>query len=72
MSALTKLTADMPEREAKPLLDAYNLVLTRLGLMDRDDPLTLMIGKRVMKVARSGVMEPNAIAEQVLRDFPAN
>ena len=69
MSTLLKLLGDTPENEAKPLRDAYNAVLNELGLVDRDDPVATIIADSVIKVMRSGITDPNMIAERVIREL---
>ena len=68
MSALRRPLGDVPESEAKPLLDAYGVVLNKLNLVDRDDPTTLMIGKSVINAAQLVGSDPIAIVKEVLRE----
>lgn len=69
MRTLLKLLGDQPAEETKPIVSAYMTVLRQLDLVDRDDPLTELVAKRVIELARSGVADPNVLSRQVLQDL---
>ena len=45
-------------KEVGRITEAYEQALHTLCVKDRDDPLTEMIAKTVMKIAQTGVHEP--------------
>jgi len=68
METLLRLLTESPQAERERLTSAYEAILRSIGLVDRDDPVTAMIAKRVVQVAQSGV-GPAAISEQVIREL---
>lgn len=53
----------MGPEEISVLVSAYEQSLKKLGLVDRNDPLTEMVAKKVVEIAQRGVREPEQIAE---------
>jgi hypothetical protein len=58
--------------EISRITEAYEQTLRTLGVKDRDDPLTEMIAKRIIKIAQTGVhdaaqLSALAIAELRIR-----
>jgi hypothetical protein len=51
----------------KSLNRAFDLALRSLGLVDRDDPLTELVAKKVIEVHTEGVNDPAEIADVTLR-----
>ena len=45
----------LPPEEISRLTEAYEQALHALCVKDRDDPLTEMIAKRIIKIAQTGV-----------------
>ena len=45
-------------KEVGRITEAYEQALHTLCVKDRDDPLTEMIAKTIMKIAQTGVHEP--------------
>ena len=45
-------------KEVSRITEAYDQALHALCVKDRDDPLTEMIAKTIMKIAQTGVHEP--------------
>jgi len=48
----------MEPEEISRLTTAYNQALRGIDLVDRDDPLSEMVAKKVIKIAKSGVRDP--------------
>lgn len=48
---------------------AYEQALHTLCVVDRDDPLTEMIAKKIIKVAQTGVHDPAQISAQAIREL---
>ncbi len=55
--------------EINRLNDAYAKTLRMLDLVDRDDPLTDLVAKKVVDFGTSGVIDPEEIAHAVVRHF---
>jgi hypothetical protein len=69
MRTLLKLLGSRPDEDTQPIISAYMTVLRHLDLVDRDDPLTELVAKRVIELARSGIADPKVLSEQVLQDL---
>jgi hypothetical protein len=57
-----------PEDTAR-MAEAYESALKRLGLVDRNDPLTELVASKVLEIARSGKAPANAICDQALKEL---
>jgi hypothetical protein len=55
--------------EAERLNRAYIYALRSLSLVDRNDPLTELIAKKIIEIGASGVRNPLKISELVVRKF---
>jgi hypothetical protein len=53
------------------LTAAYQSVCLALGLIDRTDPLTQIVAKKIMQYATSGERDPIQLREIVLSDLKA-
>lgn len=49
------------------MVRAYELALLRLGLRDRNDPLTEIVAKLIIEVVQTGEKEPEKICALALR-----
>ena len=63
------ITVEMESAEMKRLNSAYPRALRMLDLVDRRDPVTEMVAKKVIDVGTSGVTDPQEIAEIVVNHF---
>jgi hypothetical protein len=50
--------------EASSLVEAFESCLKRLGLKDRDDPLTLLVAKRIVELAKGGERDPAKLCDR--------
>jgi hypothetical protein len=58
--------------EAKVLISAFEDTLKTLGLVDRDDPLTMLVAKCIIGFAKKGERDPVRLREHALtavKDF---
>jgi hypothetical protein len=53
--------------EASRITAAYEQALHTLCVKDRDDPLTEMIAKNIIKIAQSDVRDPSEIAALAIK-----
>ena len=63
------ITVEMESAEMNRLNSAYTRALRMLDLVDRRDPVTEMVAKKVIEVGTSGVTGPREIADIVVSDF---
>ena len=65
---LFRKTAYSPE-EIAVLVAAYEATLKKLRLVDRDDPLTQMIAKKIIELAERGVREPEQLIAMTMNEM---
>ena len=68
---LLKFAAFDPEMIAS-MTAAYEDALRVLRLADRQDPITELVARKIIKVARSGGRDPTQIREQALKELGIN
>lgn len=51
------------------LNDAYERTLRAMDLVDRNDPLTEIVAKKVVEIGLNGVRDPTGIANAVVKEF---
>ena len=59
----------MAPDEIRCLTSAYEQTLATLCLKDRNDPLTELIAKKIIKIAQTGVKDPAEISERAIREL---
>jgi hypothetical protein len=59
----------MAPEEISRLTAAYEQALRGIGLVDRDDPLSEMVAKKVIKIAKTGVRHPTDIAAIAVKEL---
>jgi hypothetical protein len=55
--------------EIQRVVVAYEATLRTLGLKERDDPLTLIIAKKVFEIAQTGIEDPSAISKLAIKQL---
>jgi hypothetical protein len=55
--------------EISRISEAYEEALRVLCVKDRDDPLTEMIAKKIIKIAQTGVKEPAEISALAIKEL---
>jgi hypothetical protein len=68
---LLKFAAFDPEMIAS-MTAAYEGALRVLRLADRQDPITELVARKIIQVARSGGRDPTQIREQALKELGIN
>ena len=63
------INGDMGQAEIERLTIAFAKALRMLDLVDRSDPITKMIGEKIVDVGTSGITDPQDIAEIVVSHF---
>ncbi len=55
--------------EIERLVKAYEQTLRALGLVDRSDPVTLLVAEKIIAVGRFGIDDPAEISKLVLHEL---
>ena len=55
--------------EIQRVVAAYEETLHTLGLRDRDDPITLIVAKKVFEIAQTGIEDPAAISKLAIKQL---
>jgi hypothetical protein len=67
---LIREAAFEPEDSAR-MAEAYEAALLRLGLIDRNDPITELLASKIIEIARSGKAPAAAICDQAVKELGA-
>ena len=69
--AIYRLLRNSPLKpeEVSRLEAAYEQALRTLCVKERDDPLTEMIAKKIIKIAKTGIRDPTQIAARVIKEL---
>ncbi|MCK1641206.1 hypothetical protein IVA95_27325 [Bradyrhizobium sp. 157] len=62
-------THTMGPKEVSRIMEAYDRALRVLCVKDRDDPLTEMIAKKIIKVAQTGIKDPARISALAIKEL---
>jgi hypothetical protein len=67
----TELLQNLPmgPEQISRLSEAYEQTLRTLSLVDRNDPITEMIAKKIIEIGQTGVKEPAQISELAIKDL---
>jgi len=66
---LLERNASFGPEVVKAMTAAYEGVLRSLRLADRNDPVTVIIAKKIVDVAKTGLRDADAIKDAVLREL---
>ena len=61
----------MGPEEIKVLTEAYEQTLRRLCLVDRDDPITAIIAKKIIEMGQRGVRDAQQLADLAIKELQA-
>jgi hypothetical protein len=50
----------------KIMTTAYELAREQLGLVERSDPLTELVARKVIEIAQTGIRDPDQLCERVI------
>jgi hypothetical protein len=66
-----RLLQNMPmgPEEISCLTTAYEETLRTIGLVDRNDPITEMIAKKIIEISQRGVRDPTQLSELTIREM---
>jgi hypothetical protein len=70
MVAIYRLShhAAFDDHVVKAMTTAYEAALNDLGLIDRTDPLTEIIARKIIECAQAGERDPQRLCELALQD----
>ena len=69
--AIYRLLRNTPLGETGHLIAAYELTLRTLDL-DRNDPKTLMIAKKVLEIGETGLKDPAELSKSAVKSLRFN
>jgi hypothetical protein len=55
--------------EVRPIAAAYELARAELGLVDHLDPITEMVARRIIEIAKTGERDPKLISERAVQEL---
>jgi hypothetical protein len=55
--------------EIARLTTAYEQTLRTIGLVDRNDPITEMIARKIIEIGQSGVRDPMLLSELTIKEM---
>lgn len=58
--------------EVADLVAAYERTLKALWLVDRNDPITEIVAKKIVELAQRGVRDPAAISQLAIKELKAS
>ena len=69
--AIYRLLQNSPlgPEEIAILTDAYERTLRRLALIDRNDPITELVAKKVIEMAQRGVREARQLSDMTVKEL---
>ena len=69
--AIYRLLQNSPlgPEEIAVLTDAYERTLRRLNLVDRNDPITQMIAKKIIEIGQQGVRDPQTLCDFAVKEL---
>jgi hypothetical protein len=69
--AISRLLANkaLAPGERERLTEAYELTLHKVGLVDRNDPVTEIIANKIIEIGQSGVFTPEQISRLAIEDL---
>jgi hypothetical protein len=61
----------MGPEEIAVLTEAYELTLKELDLVDRSDPITQIVAKKIIEISQRGVRDPEQLSSLALKELRA-
>ena len=55
-----------PPEDVAILTAAFEAALRQLGLVDRSDPITMTVAKRIIELAKTGERDPKRLCERAV------
>ena len=70
--SIYRLLRNAPLGETGYLIAAYELTLRDLDVVDRNDPRTLIIARKVLEIGESGLNDPAEISRRAVKSLRFN
>jgi hypothetical protein len=64
--------APLGPEEIAVLTEAYEATLRKLGLVDRSDPITQLIAKKIIEIGQRGIRDPEQISALTIKELGVN
>jgi hypothetical protein len=61
----------MGPEEIAVLTEAYEQTLKKLDLVDRSDPITQIVAKKIIEISQRGVRDPEQLSSLALKELRA-
>ena len=55
--------------QIRSLVAAYEKTLRKIGLVDRDDPITEMIARKIVEIAQTGIHDPAELSAIAIKEI---
>ena len=55
--------------QIRSLVAAYEKTLRKIGLVDREDPITEMIARKIVEIAQTGVQDPAQLSAMAIKEI---
>lgn len=59
----------MGPEEIAVLTEAYELTLKKLSLVERSDPITQLIAKKIIEIGQRGVRDPSQVSTLAIKEL---
>jgi hypothetical protein len=59
-------------QEKSVLGNAYERTLRTLGLIDRNDPITEMVAKKIIELGQRGIRDPEILSARAIKELGVN
>jgi hypothetical protein len=69
MVTIYRWLRNAPLGETGHLIAAYELTLHALDVVDRNDPRTLLIARKVLEIGETGANDPAEISRRAVKSF---
>jgi hypothetical protein len=73
MMAINRILQNAPlsPEDINRLVAAYEATLKALGLIDRSDPMTELVARKIIEIGQTGVRDPQQISRLAVTDLGA-
>ena len=72
MATIYRWLRNAPLGETAHLVAAYELTLHALDVVDRNDPLTVIIARKVLEIGETGLNDPAEISKRAVKSLRFN
>jgi hypothetical protein len=66
---INRLIAQLDRPEIERLQSAYEIALKALGLVERNDPLTELVARKIIQIGEIGVDDPAQLSARAIKEL---